>query len=132
MLPTLLRSSARVPAIARGFASSSVKRAKPVRVKKSEARRVVHEAPKPSDALTEAPAPPPPANPFVQSEQQAPQTFGGVMKEVRDWQITTASSYCDGCWRLITGCVTCGRVTVELLVGYGHGGRFLGGWHHFQ
>lgn len=66
----------------RGFSSAGIKRAKPIRVKKSEARRVVPAAPKPNDALTEAPTALPPANPFVPSEQQAPQTFGGVMKEV--------------------------------------------------
>jgi hypothetical protein len=89
MIP-ILRASTRVPAVARGF-SSGVKRAKPIRVKKSEARRVVPEAPKPTDALTEAPAPPPPANPFVQSEQRAPQTFGGAMKEVGDWHLGPSS-----------------------------------------
>ncbi|OWZ10420.1 hypothetical protein PHMEG_00016728 [Phytophthora megakarya] len=90
MLP-ILRSSTRVPAVARGFAS--IKRAKPIRVKKSEARRVVPEQPKPTNALTEAPAPPPPANPFVQSEQQTPQTFGGMMKESFLWGIGMALAF---------------------------------------
>ncbi|KAL4176871.1 hypothetical protein KRP22_001808 [Phytophthora ramorum] len=88
LLPILRRS----PAIARGFASG-VKRAKPIRVKKSEARRSVPEAPKPTDALTEALAPPPPANPFVQSEQQAPQSFGGVMKESFLWGMGMAVAF---------------------------------------
>ncbi|KAL3656316.1 hypothetical protein V7S43_018808 [Phytophthora oleae] len=86
MLP-ILRHQLR----ARGF--STIKRAKPIRVKKSEARRVVTEAPKPTDALTEAPAPPPPANPFLQSEQQAPQTFGGVMKESFLWGMGMAVAF---------------------------------------
>ncbi|KAG7391737.1 hypothetical protein PHYPSEUDO_003812 [Phytophthora pseudosyringae] len=91
LLP-ILRRQLRVPATAaRGF--SSVKRAKPIRVKKSEARRVVPETPKPTDALTEAPAPPPPANPFLQSEQQAPQTFGGVMKESFLWGMGMAVAF---------------------------------------
>ncbi|KAG6604588.1 uncharacterized protein IUM83_14063 [Phytophthora cinnamomi] len=90
MMPILRRS---VPALARGFSSAGVKRAKPIRVKKSEARRLVPDAPKPSDALTEAPAPPPLANPFVQSEQQAPQTFGGVMKESFLWGVGMAVAF---------------------------------------
>ncbi|KAG2776753.1 hypothetical protein JG687_00005262 [Phytophthora cactorum] len=90
LLP-ILRCSTRAPAVARGF--STIKRAKPIRVKKSEARRVVPQAPKPTNALTEAPAPPPPANPFVQSEQQAPQTFGGVMKESFLWGLGMAAAF---------------------------------------
>ncbi|CAI5723243.1 unnamed protein product [Peronospora effusa] len=85
----LLRSSA----IARGFASSSVKRAKPIRVKKSEARRIVPEAPKPSNALMETPPLPPPATLFVQSKQQAPETFGGVMKESFLWGMGMAVAF---------------------------------------
>ncbi|RLN87752.1 hypothetical protein BBJ28_00005448 [Nothophytophthora sp. Chile5] len=82
VLPALvLRSSARslhaprnlTPVAARSFASGG-KRAKPIKVKKSEARRHV------PDALTELPPSSPPA-PFLPSEQQTPQTFGGVMKE---------------------------------------------------
>ncbi|KAI9998517.1 hypothetical protein PInf_002908 [Phytophthora infestans] len=68
-------------------------RAKPIRIKKSEARRVVPDAPKPKNALTETPAPPPPANPFVQSEQQAPQTFGGVIKESFLWGLGVAAAF---------------------------------------
>lgn len=71
------------PAAARAFASQGTpKRAKAIRVKKSEARRNVPEAERASNALTEVPPPPPPA-PFLPSDQQPPQTFGGVMKEVR-------------------------------------------------
>ncbi|ETI47058.1 hypothetical protein, variant [Phytophthora nicotianae P1569] len=90
LLP-ILRCSTRIPAAARGF--STIKRAKTIRVKKSEARRIVPEAPKPKNALTEAPAPPPPANPFVQSEQQTPQTFGGVMKESFVWGLGMAAAF---------------------------------------
>ncbi|RLN75222.1 hypothetical protein BBJ28_00018031 [Nothophytophthora sp. Chile5] len=91
VLPALaLRSSGRslraprslTPVAARSFASGG-KRAKPIKVKKSEARRHVPDAPKAPDALTELPPSSPPA-PFLPSEQQTPQTFGGVMKEVRD------------------------------------------------
>ncbi|KAF4322319.1 hypothetical protein BBO99_00003960 [Phytophthora kernoviae] len=82
----------RVPAIARGYASGG-KRAKPIRVKKSVARRAVPEAPKQTDALTEAPASLPPANPFVPQEQQPPQTFGGVMKESFLWGIGMALAF---------------------------------------
>ncbi|EGZ25418.1 hypothetical protein PHYSODRAFT_485735 [Phytophthora sojae] len=86
MLPILRHS-------ARSFSSAGIKRAKPIRVKKSEARRVVPDAPKLSNALTEAPAPPPPANPFVHSEQQPPQTFGGVMKESFLWGMGMAVAF---------------------------------------
>ncbi|KAG7400373.1 hypothetical protein PHYBOEH_005961 [Phytophthora boehmeriae] len=99
MLPLIrsiaLRSSTqqpRVPVIARGFASGG-KRAKPIRVKKSAARRTVPDAPKQTDALTEAPAPLPPSNPFVPPEQQPPQTFGGVMKESFLWGIGMALAF---------------------------------------
>ncbi|EEY53131.1 uncharacterized protein PITG_06758 [Phytophthora infestans T30-4] len=78
-------------AVTRSF--STIKRAKPIRIKKSEARRVVPDAPKPKNALTETPAPPPPANPFVQSEQQAPQTFGGVIKESFLWGLGVAAAF---------------------------------------
>ncbi|CAI5747251.1 unnamed protein product [Peronospora destructor] len=89
MHPIVLRSSA----VARGFASSSVKCAKPLRVKKSEARRIVSEASKPSNALMKAPAPPPSATLFVQSEQQAPPTFGGVLKESFLWGMGMAVAF---------------------------------------
>lgn len=74
---------------ARGF--STIKRAKPVRIKKSEARRVIPQAPRQTNALTQAPPSPP--VPFVQPEQQAPQSFGGVMKESFFWGMGMAAAF---------------------------------------
>lgn len=69
----------------RAFASTpSIRRPKAVKVKKSEARRRVE--PKPAnDALAEVPeeAAPAPTHYYAPPQQQAPQTFGGAMKEVR-------------------------------------------------
>uniref|UniRef100_A0AAV1TQ05 Mitochondrial import inner membrane translocase subunit Tim21 n=1 Tax=Peronospora matthiolae TaxID=2874970 RepID=A0AAV1TQ05_9STRA len=94
MILELLRSSVRVSATARGFSSTSAKRPKPIRVKKSEARRIVPKTPKPSNALAEVPAQSNvPANPFVQSDSQAPQTFGGVMKESFLWGMGMAAAF---------------------------------------
>ncbi|CEG49323.1 uncharacterized protein PHALS_07093 [Plasmopara halstedii] len=68
---------------------STLKRAKPIRVKKSESRRVI---PKQTNALTQV-SPPPPTIPFLQSEQQAPQTFGGIMKESFMWGMGMAAAF---------------------------------------
>lgn len=69
---------------ARAFTSTpTIRRPKAVKVKKSEARRRVE--PKPvNDALTEVPeeAASAPTHYYAPPQQQAPQTFGGAMKEV--------------------------------------------------
>ncbi|CAH0480510.1 unnamed protein product [Peronospora belbahrii] len=79
-------------AATRGFATSGYKRAKAIRVKKSESRRVVTKAPKAAtNALTEVPTSLPP---FVHSEQQTtPQTFGGIMKESFLWGLGMAVAF---------------------------------------
>ncbi|KAI9920643.1 hypothetical protein PsorP6_000985 [Peronosclerospora sorghi] len=66
-----------IAALTRGV-SSGPKRAKPIRIKKSEATRVVPTASTaPSnDALTEAPTPLPPASHLAHSSHEAPHTFG--------------------------------------------------------
>ncbi|CAI5709586.1 unnamed protein product [Hyaloperonospora brassicae] len=89
-----LRSPARASALARGFASSSTKRPKPIRVAKTKARRVLPEAPKPSNALTEVPAyGDAPTTPIVQSESQTRQTFGGAIKESFIWGVGMAAAF---------------------------------------
>lgn len=85
----------------RAFASEpTIKRPKPIKVKKSEARRRVE--PKaddavaaseqyPQNALTEAPQAPPPPSPYMPSEQQQQPTFGQIMKAVRVQYLITSS-----------------------------------------
>lgn len=63
--------------------SSEPKRAKAVKVKKSDARRRVEPKPEEPNALVEAPNAPPPS-PFVEQQpHQEPMTFGQVLKHVR-------------------------------------------------
>ncbi|TDH72981.1 hypothetical protein CCR75_002079 [Bremia lactucae] len=72
---------------------STIKRAKPIRVKKSESRRVIPKASKQTDALTEVPTSHPPANPFTPFEQQTPQPIGGVLKESFLWGMGMAAAF---------------------------------------
>lgn len=97
----MLSSARRVPRlaapVARAFSQSGApKRPRAVRVKKSEARRSVPEPERPPrHALAEVPPPPQAPAPFLpQEQQQAPQTFGGVMKEVRLSYLVRGLHYC--------------------------------------
>lgn len=84
--------TARRPLLQRSFASEpTIKRPKPIKVKKSEARRRVEPKAEdsvaaseqhPQNALTEARQAPPPS-PYMPSEQQQQPTFGQMMKAVR-------------------------------------------------